>query len=379
MLTDAFLEQLRFKGEGSGLDYKAERYKFAGASDEEKSELLKDVLAVANAHRDGTGYLLLGFKENAPQPAEVVGLSADGAIDDSRIQQFVNSKLESKLDFRYEERVFEGKTVGVVSIPKQSRPFYLSKPYGKLLKDTVYIRRGSSTDIASPREIATMGQVDQSKGAARLDIHVLDTANQSLANSVERTFYVVGDLPDFSFPRSRDSMLMLAMGNENVDFWRESASYLSAKNASIRVGLSVTNRSEFALSNAKLEATWIGDGSVGRMLLDSDMPDRPSEYSQLEATPWFSRTCEIDEHGPVPVFAAVLGDVRPGETRRAEEKLTLLPEASGVYTLSVRILAAELPAPFCVEHQVMVSGHQMYLNPQSIQAALDDEDNAENP
>lgn len=34
---------------------KAERYKFAGASDEEKSELLKDVSAMVNAHRDGTG------------------------------------------------------------------------------------------------------------------------------------------------------------------------------------------------------------------------------------------------------------------------------------------------------------------------------------
>lgn len=34
---------------------KAERYKFAGASDEEKSELLKDVLAMANTYRDGAG------------------------------------------------------------------------------------------------------------------------------------------------------------------------------------------------------------------------------------------------------------------------------------------------------------------------------------
>lgn len=34
---------------------KAERYKFAAASDEEKSELLKDVLAMANACQDGAG------------------------------------------------------------------------------------------------------------------------------------------------------------------------------------------------------------------------------------------------------------------------------------------------------------------------------------
>lgn len=44
---------------------KAERYRFAGASDEEKSKLQKDVLAIANAHRDDTGYLLLGYTERA--------------------------------------------------------------------------------------------------------------------------------------------------------------------------------------------------------------------------------------------------------------------------------------------------------------------------
>lgn len=83
MLTDALLEQLRYRGEGSDLDYKAERYPFAKANDDEKSELLKDILALANSHRDGTVYILMGFKEKPPHPAEVVGLSPEGAIDDS--------------------------------------------------------------------------------------------------------------------------------------------------------------------------------------------------------------------------------------------------------------------------------------------------------
>lgn len=127
MLTDALLEELRYKGEGSDLDYKAERYAFAKASDEEKSEMLKDILALANTHRDGTAYILIGLKENPPYPAEVVGLSADGAIDDARVQEFVNGKLETKLTFRYEERLFDGRHIAVICIPKQQRPFYLKK------------------------------------------------------------------------------------------------------------------------------------------------------------------------------------------------------------------------------------------------------------
>ena len=66
MLTDALIEELRYKGEGSDLDYKSERYPFAKASDEEKSEILKDILALANTHRDGTAHILMGFKESPP-------------------------------------------------------------------------------------------------------------------------------------------------------------------------------------------------------------------------------------------------------------------------------------------------------------------------
>ena len=114
MISDALLEELRYRGEGADLDFKSERYPFAKAGDEEKSELLKDILALANAFREGTAYILIGFKENSPHPAEVVGLPVEGVIDDSRMQEFVNSKLESKLTFHYEERLFDGKHVAVI-------------------------------------------------------------------------------------------------------------------------------------------------------------------------------------------------------------------------------------------------------------------------
>ena len=50
MISDEDLEQLRYKGESTDLDFKQAQYPFAGASDYEKPELLKDIMAMANAY-----------------------------------------------------------------------------------------------------------------------------------------------------------------------------------------------------------------------------------------------------------------------------------------------------------------------------------------
>ncbi|RTZ47447.1 hypothetical protein EKL30_00025 [Candidimonas sp. SYP-B2681] len=66
MVNNELLDALRYKNEGTDLDFKIEQYRFAGGNDFEKSEMLKDILAMANAWRDGTGYILLGFKDTDP-------------------------------------------------------------------------------------------------------------------------------------------------------------------------------------------------------------------------------------------------------------------------------------------------------------------------
>ena len=48
----------------------------------------------------------------------------------------------------------------MIRIDQQPRPFYLKKDYGKLKKDKVYVRQGSSTDPTKPatlEEVARMG------------------------------------------------------------------------------------------------------------------------------------------------------------------------------------------------------------------------------
>ena len=355
MLSETLLEELRFKGEGSDLDYKAERYPFAGAGNDDKSEMLKDILAFANAHRDGPAYILLGFKDIPPHPAEVVGLSSEGAVDDSRLQQFVNSKLNSKLEFRYEEGLFGDRHVAVISIPKQRRPFYLTKDYGKLTKDTVYVRRGSSTDIASPDEIARMGTT---RGEVNALLEFQTPENEPLPNEFERRFlHFPEDLPSL---RPDRNAFMVTTFRVNEDYYREGAAYHSSWNRVVPARLVLSNQSEFSLGDAHLEVVVrCPEGETVSLLRADEMPDIPDSTYYPLANAHFEhagQAVKVDDKGKLPVAHVALGTIRPGQTMRAEEDIAILPSGPGVYSILVRILANEIPTPLLAEHRFEVTG-----------------------
>ena len=154
-MNDGVMEQLLHEGESSSLDYKRDQYPFAGATDDGKSELLKDILAFANGWRHADAYILIGVEEVAGGRSTVIGVS--NHIPENDLQQFVNSKTNRPVAFSYRAYPFEGKQVGVITIPQQDRPIYLTKNYGKLQKHVVYYRQGTSTAIATPDDIARMG------------------------------------------------------------------------------------------------------------------------------------------------------------------------------------------------------------------------------
>jgi len=150
------IENLLCQSEGTAIDFKKEQYPFQKATDEQKSELLKDILAFANSWRQNEAYIVIGVEEVVGERHIPVG--TEEHFDDSQLQQFVNGKTNRKVTFAYEVHLLEGKKFGVIRIPKQERPFCTTKSYGKVKKDTVYYRLGSSTATANPDDIARMGK-----------------------------------------------------------------------------------------------------------------------------------------------------------------------------------------------------------------------------
>lgn len=149
------LKKLLNEDEGSALDFKRDQYSFAGAPPEDKGELLKDVLAFANTPRREDALIIIGVEEVKGGPHNVVGVALH--LDDAGLQQFVNSKTQRPVTFSYETCTFESKSLGVIRIPPQAGPIYLKKDFGKLKRGEVYIRRGSSTAVATPEEIVGLG------------------------------------------------------------------------------------------------------------------------------------------------------------------------------------------------------------------------------
>lgn len=157
-ITDQLLESLLYEEESNSLDFKRDQYRFVDSPEFEKAKLLKDILAFCNAWRRTDAFILIGIAEVKGGKSTVVGIQE--LLDDAQIQQFVNEKTQRPVNFSYRNLSFRDKQIALIHIPIQQKPIYLRKDYGGLKRNEVYIRRGSSTSVATPDEIANMRQVD---------------------------------------------------------------------------------------------------------------------------------------------------------------------------------------------------------------------------
>ncbi len=362
-MDDTLLDGLRYKSEGTDLDFKAAQYRFVRGSEADKCELLKDILAIANSWRSSTGYILIGFKDSQPHPAEVVGIVEH--LDDANIQQFVHGKVKPKLEFRYEERLYDGKTVGVIAIPKQPRPFYLAHPYGALKSNVVYVRRGSSTDEAEPPEVAKMVTVDAGRGNALVDLFVLNRANEPLPEAQLLRFLHFDSLPDYASRDPSDPFSYSLSSIDNRDYWREVAEYVRLRFSLVELQFDLSNRSDFALSNVKLEVSAVPlDGQSLQLMAGKDLPNRPtsqcifdaSVHSLADVMARRQTSFVIDQSGKVPLCNVRFGALLPGETSRSSDTLAVLPSGPGKLRIRFRVLAGELASPIESERILEVSG-----------------------
>lgn len=362
---DELLTALRYKSEGADIDFKSAQYRFTNGTEDDKGELLKDILAIANAWRDGPGYILLGFRDQRPHPAEVVGINE--SLDDSRVQQFVHGKVKPALTFSYEEHLYEGKTVGVIKIPKQKRPFYISHAYGRLKSNVVYVRRGSSTSEAEPPEIAAMTHADAGREDLRVKLSLLTPSNVNLPDSFDLCFLQFTEtLPDYKSPRDANGLYGLpavSIWHDNDDFWREYAEFLQIDEALIQIKFALRNDSEVPLSNAKIEITIDPlDGQGYEMRAGEEIPKAPqTQWSTfhgkgvpiIKLHPSFV----VDSSGTAPVCDVTIGSLLPGEERRTSGTFGIIPKGPGRLLLRFRILAGELRIPIQSEHLIQTTGN----------------------
>lgn len=360
MSSESLISALLFEAEGAELDFKREQYPFSGADDRVKSELLKDILAFANAWRRTDAYILIGVQEVKEAESVVVGITDH--IDDARLQQFVNSKTNRPVEFSYSPMSFRGKQIGVIHIPVQDRLTFLSKDYGALRRNTVYLRRGSSTDEARPDEIARMGHAvsESLKPRPLLTPRLVtgsDWSNLSESTTFETSRLInldINSLPDYSPPLPTGPYGMpisFRLEHPNSDFYRDRAEYLrfSAKLRPIR--FAVRNEGTALASDVKL-TTYITDSNHSlEFSLGSDKPKKPlQEWSPIASIRPISINqaspdIEIIETTAGWTINAYFGKIQAKDTKLTSEKLFVGTNQSGMSELPILVFADELSSP----------------------------------
>lgn len=141
---------INFENEHAGLDFKLLPYRSNANED-----LLKDILAMANAAIEGDRRIIIGLKPTL-NDRNIVGIS-DALVDEASYQQLVLANIEPELHIVYYPFEYDGKTLAVLQIKDPtSQPYMLKKAFGSLKQGLILIRKGSTQLVASRADLDRM-------------------------------------------------------------------------------------------------------------------------------------------------------------------------------------------------------------------------------
>lgn len=361
-MDNILFESLLNEAEGATLDFKEAQYKFISASEDEKSELLKDILAFANAWRHDKAYILIGVRGEPMSRATPLGI--DDHIDDAKLQQFVNAKTNRPVNFKYYSFQFESKSFGVIEIDSQSRPIYLQKKFAKLEAEKVYLRRGSSTAIATPDEIFKMGAATVQQAAPpQVDLQFASTESRSThGKSIEIESIIFK--PHINAAAIRQRIYKNVFGGDNLGPSLQSP--LENKEFAVdvfeyEVVSSLTSKADFRLKNngnqpvTNLKVTITMDKMPNLLVLDAlSFPSEPQRMiSPNHKMP--SNDIILVTELPKSYEASFSVDrLLPGDEFWSEEGIYIGSNQNITLNASVRILADQIPQPMTENFAVTI-------------------------
>ena len=350
------LDQLLHEEEGAALDFKRDQYPFDRADDNAKSELLKDILAFANAWRRTTAYILIGVDEVKGGRSKIVGVEAH--LDDAQLHQFVNSKTQRPIEFSYQPFSMEGVEIGVIEIPIQERPIYLKKKFGKIEKNAVYKRDGSSTAIAAPDEVARMGARQVLSSAPQLVLEWADLDRHVVLPSplTVNTLLLDPQLPSDTFKPPHPSSgitKFVVYSSDNPNYFKEIIEYASLMAFLKPCGLRLHNRSGVVGKRVRFVGS-VTKANTNFVFDETSQPSPPYRFYMDQAiSPEFFSHAQQFRRDPDPCVQKLadgweitidFGDISPHDEVWTTSKL-FIGSGGGITKLEGELRGDNIPEP----------------------------------
>lgn len=376
-LNDVLLESLLHQEEGPSLDFKRSQYPFKKASSTQstedlRSELVKDILAFANTRRELPAYILIGVKEVKGSRSKVIGVSEH--LSDNELHDFMNRRTQRPIEFSYVPYQIDGVEIGVIEIPVQERLIYLTKSYGKLHENVVYVRDGSSTRSVRPEEIAEMSTPIQPS----LVVDWVDSSDgkvvQPLCKISSIFLYPTLDLDEIPSARPpSQSKWHFYHRSYNSDYPQELVIYTFHRNLYKPLGLRIHNQSGVTGKNIRFEG-WIAKQDKFRVM--DAQPSFPLEYYDFlfpPPAPEFhtadAATMCLSENDESWRIIVEFGDVRPDEQVFTEDNLWFGSALSGCVTMNGKFLGENLPEPIHCSLEIEFESQQRPMTIKDVEHA----------
>lgn len=146
-MNELQLLEIIAKGERKNSDFKRELNLSAA---KEKSEFVKDIISLANSSLE-EAYLIIGVDDNG----DILGTNDVG---EEQLQQICNTYINPPIDLELHKTEVKLKSIHTIIIKPTKKPYKVSRDIDKVVKDTVFVRRGSVVFKASPEEIIEMSE-----------------------------------------------------------------------------------------------------------------------------------------------------------------------------------------------------------------------------
>lgn len=132
-----FDDLIKFENESTSVDFKARQYV-------KTEDLLKDLIAMANANVAGDRHIIVGMKHLPDGTRKFWGINQNEFVDSATYHQLARENIEPEIHLDYSPYEFEGHLLGVLRVYNcNDQPYMMRKDYGSLRVGDAWIRKGT--------------------------------------------------------------------------------------------------------------------------------------------------------------------------------------------------------------------------------------------
>lgn len=158
-IESKFIDDLVAQWETTSVDFKRELHTNTA---DEKAELIKDVIALANTQASGRRFLIVGFDDKTRQYHG----PPDPKVTQEHLEQLMSQYTDPVVDLRYEVLAYRAGPVGKLEVLRDPKKllYCVAKSTGdkkRVKQGDIFVRHGSLSEPPTPGELEAIKQEGQ--------------------------------------------------------------------------------------------------------------------------------------------------------------------------------------------------------------------------